>query len=138
MRIFFILFIVLSFCDCKSSKTNRNPDSYYLVTRIKRLNNWHIIYASKQDTLYKITSEKVDRNNQHGERIRVGHRYPFKLQSRTERIPYIIDNGKRIQLTAVGVECFGYDQETVICIEPEKGIYDLHFADNLKGLYFVK
>lgn len=134
---FTIFYILLTLFSCNSSK-NVNQDkketSSYLVKEISSINNWNIIYVTKQDSIYKIVTKKE--NNKNCEKIIVGKSYTFKLNSRKKNVPEI--NGVKISpVNSLDIQCYSYDEKTDICIEPEKGVYDLYHTDNIKGLCYM-
>lgn len=137
MRLLIFLIVVFA-VSCKNSKlTNQAKDLSYLVKKIDSKNNWHIIYASKQDSLFKIIVEKEINTTYNCDKIKVGGYYNFKLHSRKVEVVEI--NGVKVQpVNHLDIQCYSYDKETSICIEPKKGIYDLYHAENLKGLCLVK
>lgn len=134
-----LLFLIVVFVvSCKNSKlTNKAQNLSYLVKKIDSKNNWHIIYASKQDTLFKIIVGKEINTPYDCDKIKVGEYYNFKLHSRKQS-PLEI-NGVKVQpVNQLDIQCYAYDKETSICTEPKKGIYDLYHAENLKGLCLVQ
>jgi len=138
MRIFIILFFALFF-SCKNSQNIVHKDSKTLfkVIKIDFINTWGIIYATRNDTLFKIVS-KIDKSyNDSCNQVQKGGYYAFELNSRRDNVPEI--NGIKLKpVNYLDIECYGFDEKTNICIEPKKGIYDLHFAKNLKGLCLEK
>lgn len=106
------------------------------MKKIKSKNAWYIIYAEKQDTLYKVVVKKEIVSGE-CKKIAVGKYYDLELKSRRENAPEI--NGVKLQpMNYLDVECFSYDEETEICIEPKKRIYDLYYTNDLKGLCYLK
>ncbi len=124
--------------SCSGSKIlaqDKNDDSKYLIKKIRAKNSWHIIYAEKQESLYKIVVGKADMIRGDCERISVGKYYSLELKSIRDNAPEI--NG--IKLKPVNyVGCYVYDKSTEICLEPKKGILDLYYTDDLKGLCYLK
>lgn len=131
-------FMLLSCTGSKSLAEDRNDDSKYLIKKIRAKNSWHIIYAEKQDSLYKIVVGKADViRGDCDEKIAVGKYYDLELKSRRDNVPVI--NGIKLKpMNYLDVECYAYDEETEICIEPKKGILDLYYTDDLKGLCYLK
>lgn len=123
--------------SCSSSKglsQGKDDGSKYLIEKIKTKNSWYIIYAQKQDSLYKIVVGKEYLPGGDCNKIVVGKSYDLELKSRRENVPVI--NGVRLKpvnyldvkssaYDKEGIECYSYDEKTEICIEPKKGIYDL-------------
>lgn len=141
------IYLVLIFLSCAISKgftQEKNNSEMYLIEAIEKQNSWNIIYATKQDTVFKIVTggEKVKEDCN---KVIVGKYYNFKLKSRRENVPVI--NGIKLKpinhldvesnaYDKDGIECYSYDQETEICIEPERGINDIYYTEDLVGLCF--
>ena len=138
------LFIILLALSCSSVKKSIQEDNTcFFIKRIVSKNSWWIIYAQKQDSLYKIVTAKNVNNN--CEKIVIGRYYELELKSRRKNIPVI--NGVVLKPTNYlevkssaydknGIECYFYDDKTEICTNPEKGIHDLFYTDDIKGLCY--
>lgn len=101
----------------------------YQVYKIDSINHFYLVYAKKQDSLFKIVSQKESVQNCN--RIRQGGVYEFILRSRSEDRHV---GGKEIlPQNSLLVTCFYYDDSTKICLERDS-INDLHYAENLRGL----
>lgn len=136
-----VLGILASCCHSKMIGTTqknevspgtKNPISYN-VYKVDSINNFYLIYARKGASLYKIVSKKenvIDCN-----RIKEGGIYDFKLHTRSE--DRTIDGIKVLPQNSLLVNCFSYDDSTKICLERDS-INDLHYAENIKGLCFIK
>jgi len=130
------LIIILALVSCFNQKKYHNKSKDYLtdldlykVYKIDSIKNFYLIYAKRKDIPYKIVSEKTHVDN--CEPIRVNEKYPFILHSRL--------SSRKIGNTKImpgNVDCFYYGDSTFICLED--AIYDLHSADNIKGLCFLK
>jgi len=103
--------------------------------RIEQKNDWYIIYAEKNDSNYKIVSGKS--SNKTGVKIREGKRYNLTLRSQRDIAP-IINGMSIIPQNYMDIRCHTFDEKTIICIEPENGIYELYFCKDLDGLYLKK
>jgi len=140
MKVLLYTSVLVMFFSCSTSKEVINyskGENSYLIKKIKTKNSWHIIYAQKQDSLYKIVVGKESIPSADCKKIVVGKYYDLELKSRRENAPEI--NGVKLQpMNYLDVECYSYDEKTEICIEPKKGIYDLHYTDDLKGLCYLK
>ncbi|MEM6524671.1 MAG: hypothetical protein AAF693_12790 [Bacteroidota bacterium] len=150
MRILLNVYLVLMIFSCSSSKgltQDEDLESKYFIKKIKTKNSWHIIYASKQDNLYKIVVGKEAVANRECEKIAVNKYYALALKSRRENVPVI--NGVKLKpinhldvesnaYDKKGIECYSYDEDTEICIEPKNEIYDLYYTGDLKGLCYSK
>ena len=138
MRITIILILTI-ICSCRNSKNVSSTDKVGLfkIIKVGSLNNWHIIYATKNDTLFKIVSKKEKNVDSNCNKINGGQYYNLKIHSRKENPPEI--NGIKLSpVNYIDITCYSFDANTSICIEPKKGIYDLYFAENLKGLCLEK
>jgi len=127
--------------NCNSSKSITEAKNYengsFLITEIEQVNNWNVIYAENQKTKYKIVTGKNNDSDKSCIKIEVGKSYNLKLNSRKENVPEI--NGIKIKpVNDIDIDCYTYDEETNICIEPDNGIYDLYHTDNIKGLCYIK
>lgn len=104
----------------------KNDTVNYNIKKLDSLDNFYIIYATKDDWTYKIVSEKD--SNSCIELISVGKSYSFNLQNAKERI----------SAYALNVDCIIYNDTTKICIEKnDRMIAALFEASNLKGLCFI-
>lgn len=67
------------------------------------------------------------------DKIKTGKECDFVLESRKGSVPTI--NG--IKINPIGFTgCYYYSKDVSICLEPENGIWDLHKAKNIRGLYY--
>jgi hypothetical protein len=134
--LFLIITIIIACAQAKlinsSVKSpNKTDSNSYRVYKIDSINSYYLIYAKKSDTLYKIVSKKEKCENCN--MIYVNGVYLFKLHSSL----YL--NGKPIIPPASRLEISGlaYDKFTEIKFEGDS-IRDLYYADNIKGLCFIK
>lgn len=135
-----LLSIILLSCSySKNIQSNKiaavNTDStLYKVYKIDSLNNYYLIYAKKQNNLYKIVSKKeVLLGN---DKVKVGGKYDLKLSSIwTAKI--MVGGVNASPSITPHVTCLSFDDSTRICIERDS-INDLHQAENLRGLYLNK
>jgi len=133
MRVILIITSLLLYISCNSSKRliEKKEELKYKVDKIEFLNNWNVIYLSRGYNKYKLISYKAE--NRGCRKIKEGKKYNFILHSKKENPPVI--NGIKLDpVNYLDIHCYAYDNETNICIEPEKGIDDLYSAENLKGL----
>lgn len=147
---FIILLLAFVSVSCSSSKKipkDESTRSKYYIEKIQSKNSWHIIYASKQDSLYKIVVKKESKASPSCNKIAVKRYYNLDLKSRRENVPVI--NGIRLKpvnhldvesnsYNKDGIECYIYDKDTEICAEPENGIFDVHFTTDINGLCYMK
>ena len=137
-NIILLLFIFFASCG-KSVFTNKGNNlnlTSYKVYKIETINDYYLIYATKKDSLYKIVSKK-ESSTSNCTKIRLNNYYNFKLHSRRENAP-TIGGVKLNPVNYLDVHCYMYDKDTKICIDTKNGIYDLYYADNVKGLCFIK
>ncbi|MES2417941.1 MAG: hypothetical protein V4541_07110 [Bacteroidota bacterium] len=135
--VYFLLFAMLltSCLASKESSTEALSESHYLIKKIQKKNSWYIIYMKRKDTLYKIVS-KIDTNFKEScNKIVVGKSYNFDLHPRKDNAPII----GGVKLDPVGFTgCYNFDNRTTICLEPKKGIYELFYTNDLKGICYSK
>jgi len=117
--------------DLRKSTTFKRTSLDYKVYKIDSIDNYYLIYAKKSKTLYKIVSHKLSVVN--GNRIKLNTIYAFKLHSSL----HDPRNRFNLNMSQEEVTCFGYPDSTVICLEGDS-IKDLYYADNIKGLCFIK
>jgi hypothetical protein len=130
------MFLHSCFASRALTKVPKN-DSLYLIKSIDSVNNWYTIYAIKMDSTYKIVVKKEKLDLKCKRVIMVGESYRLELHSRKNEVPVI--NGIKISpINSLDIECYTYDENTVICIDPKKGIYDLYHTPNIKGLCYIK
>ena len=123
-------------CTKKSviNTTGMKETGQIRVYKISSINSYHIIYAQRNDTLFKIVSKKEYITNCNS--IRKNGSYDLKLHSIIMNRE--IGGVKILPQNSMLVNCYGFDKNTSICIEPKKGIYDLYVTENLKGLCLEK
>jgi hypothetical protein len=138
-----MLFIIIFLVACASSNLVRSTSlgsnemasdiANYKVYKIDSINTYYLIYAKKGDSLYKIVSKKT--LNTDCNRIKGGNDYAFKLHSSLTdiRIGGVLVSSKQLP----HVSCYTYDDSTKICLERDSINY-LYYADNIKGLCYVK
>lgn len=131
MKYILILFCLMA-CACTVFKSGYQKGHLYSVYKIDSINNYYLIYARSNDSLYKIVSKKS--TNTHGDYIRINKRYPFQLHSMLSTFKI---NGVSITPQTMNVNCFSFDKETSICLEGDS-IRNLYQGDNIHGLYFLR
>ncbi len=134
MRLLVFSIILLSALS-GTTQTNLadNNVELFKVEEIDTMNDWHIIYSTKGDSTYMIVSSNETIIIDKGEKIEIGKYYPFQLISLT-----IINGTKTIPLNYLDFTGVRLDEETLVNINPEKGIYDIYTSKNVVGLRFVK
>lgn len=108
-----------------------NTSNIYKVYKIDSINSYYLIYAKKEDSIFKIVSKKQQFENCNI--IKENGEYEFDLHSSLfgrniggESIP---------RPNSLMVNCFSYDDSTKICLEKDS-IIDLFYGDNIEGLCF--
>ncbi len=89
-----ILLITWLLCQTYVSFSQTKPNELYLIKKIHSLNNWNVIYASKQDSVYKIVVHKESVTTPNCRKLIKGHYYNLVLHSRRANPPII--NGVKL------------------------------------------
>lgn len=114
----------------KSIKSQEVTDRYN-VYQIDSIDNYFIIYAKKENAIFKIVSKKEE--SERCNMIRINSSYIFDLYSHSSVLPTI--NGETVTPVSVyDVVCYTFENGTKICTDRKNGIYDLYYAKNVKGL----
>lgn len=110
-----------------------NEDMAYTVTKLDSVNNWYFIYATRNDSTFKIVSMKnysCDCKN-----IIVGRNYNFVLQKRFENV--LSKEGlKLLPLNYSDIKGVSFDVDTDVFVVVEKEVYGLYSCKKLFGLCF--
>lgn len=124
--------LFLSGCIVKPISTKKQNWEYYQIKQIKSQDSIYIIYAQRNDTLFKILSKKEEGIvNPENEKIRIGGLYYFVLKSLFPKKILGYDILPPGGGGATGIKYYGASVQ----IEPKKNIWDLFEATNLRGLY---
>lgn len=128
------IFLGILFISCTSYKQQKTSklENLYHVYKLDSINNYYLIYAKKQDTIYKVVSKKEKLAN--CKMININSDYEFTLHSMRDSAP-VINGIKMTPVNYMDINCYQFDENTSIC--KEKDIYDLYFSDNIKGLCFI-
>ena len=127
--------ILFSCSSTKKAKTVSDSNTKYHIKKIGKKNSWYIIYAERKGALFKIVSHEESIVDESCKKIVVGGKYDLELKSKKDNAPII----GRIKLAPVGYTgCYEFDKETTICLEPKRGIYDLFYTSDLKGICYLK
>jgi hypothetical protein len=163
MKILYFLIIYLV-CSTLQTYCINNPDSLFKVTRIKSKGDYYIIYAKRNDSLFKIISKKVSVSYHNLELLKKGEYYYFdfkfdekKKDNKVEPEPEIVNNLEikktdysvnfhKKKLSEEKVEPldgrinnknkYFYDGNTKIRLT-KRFHYGLYSTINLIGLYYV-
>ncbi|PSL25864.1 hypothetical protein CLV42_11269 [Chitinophaga ginsengisoli] len=130
--LYLLLFVCLAACR-SSSKLSDYKGNIYLIRKVKSVNNWYVIYATKKDSVYKIIVQKENTDTLScREKVNIGKYYKLILHSRKKDPPSL--NGIPIRpMNSLDIQCYQYDEVTEFCIEPREGIYDLYSTESIKG-----
>lgn len=131
--IFFIFFLGILLFSSFVEKDNNCMEVEYKVIKIDSIKNWFFIYATRNDSTFKIVSIKVQ--NCECQKILEGRLYQFKLKKRIENV--LTKEGMKI-LPMNYADIFGtsFDPNTDIFVPREKNIYGLYSCEDLKGLCY--
>ncbi len=138
-----IAILLFVFIGCTTTKTTIKPDNkisrdnsiltgahMYKIYKVDSINNYYILYAKKNDYIFKIISKKEVNLNCNA--VKMNGSYNLNLKSVWEYDTVI--NNKKISFSKViNVNCLGLNDSTTICLERDS-INDLHYAENLRGL----
>ncbi|WP_417366730.1 hypothetical protein [Flavobacterium beibuense] len=131
MRYFLLLLTVLILSCGSHNKNNKSPNSAYIY-KIESINDYYLIYAKRNDSLFKIVSKKESTEN--CLTIKKGQSYNLNLKSLYDVAPII--NG--VKIYTFQIDCYAFDEQTSICLERNNGIHDLYFTDDIIGLCYKK
>lgn len=133
-----ICMILFLWCMGIESMYGQNGDSIkeYRIERITKKNNWYFIYASRNDSLFKIVSKRTADKGKYTrhDKIRRHKKYHLILESYSDNAPVV--NGVKVVVPGyTGGFCL--DSCTTVMLEPRNGIWDLYASPNLKELYYL-
>lgn len=131
MKKLLFLIIAMAFIACSATREINSPNSDKEIAsqfKIKKINwfrNNYIIYAKRNDSLFKIVNDVKDMDVSYRDKIRVGKSYNIDLQKM-----HPLDSIFGIPVMPnLGVRYVNY-------IEIEEKCHNvLYFAKNLNGLY---
>lgn len=111
--------------DISNNNVNKEIASQFKIKKIKWFRNQFIIYATRNDSTFKIVSDIKHTSVSDSDEIRVGKSYNLDLE---KYYPYDSLFGMGVMLN-LGIKYVNY-----IEVE-EKCHYSLYLAKNLNGLY---
>lgn len=120
-----MLSIILISLSCNSLK-NESTKIGYKILKIDSIADVYVVHAINNKQYFKIVSHKVESKDSYCERIKVGNKYRLNLKS-------LFLNKEKLPLSVNGLDFYGQ----TINIE-EDSIFDIHTANNLKGLCLLK
>jgi hypothetical protein len=127
--IFFFFGIGLSYSFTNKSNDSKKID--YTIIKIDSIKNWYFIYATRNDSVFKIVS--IKNKNCKCERISIGKRYHLELQKRLENV-LSKDGLKIIPMNYLDESGIAFDQNTDVFVPHEKGTFGLYSCKNMEGL----
>jgi len=103
----------------------------YCINKIDSIKNWYIIYAIRNDTIFKIVSMKSQEKG--CTKISIGNKYNLILVKRLENVlsPYGL---KLLPMNYLDIKGSKFDENNDVFVEYEKGVIGLYTCDALKGL----
>jgi hypothetical protein len=131
-----ILFLFL-FLSCNNtkhivSKEDNSQYSLYRITKIKEYKSYYLVYANRNDSVFKIISNKESIYSS-GEKIRSKRQYDIELRKIfPDDSIFGIPMAPNLEIRGIGMS-----DGTIVNIE-EKSHNTLYSADNLDGVYLKK
>jgi hypothetical protein len=134
-----IFAVMLIFWGCKALRRLPQSDAstpikpltsqVYKIVKIDSLRNYYIIYAQRNNSLYKIVSKKAYINDSVCEKIKINLSYSLLLNSMS------IINGKRVtpSVSTYEVSAIAVDDSTFIPLDTLSH-WELYYTNNLSGL----
>lgn len=140
MKKYFVLLVII-IVSCKSYKSNNNLENIavsnldnYNVYKIDSLNSYYLIYAKRENLLYKIVSKKANCNY---EKIKIDSNYKLKLRPMNiMKLKNLPSNDQPMNYLDFIDSCQKLDDSTKVCLE--RYMTDLYYVDNMKGLCIIK
>lgn len=128
--LFFSLFLIFSSCFYKKSnyKLPNNQLNLFEVVKIDSIDDKYLIYAKRNDSIWKIVSSKNKVNNNCFNIIKKDDFYNFKIKS-------LFDDRFFQKRDIAGIRYNG----TIIKLSDslENVIWDLYISENIQGLCFI-
>ena len=118
-----------------TNKSNECTEIDYTIIKIDSIKNWYLIYATRNDSIFKIVS--IKNQNFKCERILVGKRYHLELQKRLENV-LSKDGLKIMPMNYLDVSGIVFDPYTDVFVPNEKGIFGFYTCKNIEGLCHVE
>lgn len=129
-----LLFSCAGAAHVEKSKAQNKNEILHKIEAIDSINSFYIVYTLIEERTYKIVSKK--NNNEGCVKIKTGNSYKLKLESLlSEKIK--LGDTEFSSINSLQVDCFYFEENTKICREPDKNIYDLFKSENLNGLCYI-
>ncbi len=115
----FTKYIICSLLLLTCYEFSFGQESPYKIEKLEKVKSYYVIYASKNDTTFKIVSKREPVSNCN--KIKRSNSYNLKFSE------VILQCGSQ-------VNCFNFPDKTVVCKDDNFGLY---VATNLKGLCLI-
>ena len=129
-----VLFLLLALSCSLSNHLNgiKNNEELYKVVKIKEENTYYIVYIQRNDSIFKVISDKINISN-NCNRIKVKSKYKLELR-KTAPIDSILGIPIAPNLGVTGMEM---TDGSILEFE-EKSHYTIYRTNNLDGLCLIK
>jgi len=122
-----IFAVTVSFC----TPFSRTIAQSYTINRIDSIENFYVIYATRNDSTFQIASKKAKVLN--CDQLKINAKYSLKLKSRV--FTGKANGAKITSATNDLVKCIGLDRVTVVCFD-DNCVQDLFYTENIEGLCY--
>lgn len=133
--IYCMLLIGTLLCGCKTVENKpiaNSSDSFLTVNKVKKQKNGvYVIYANRNDSLFKIVSYYDKKKNKCNKKLTKGMRFQVQMQS-------VFGDFERETKMIPPCNLVMEFRGAAIGKEPERGIDDVWFSEELNGPYLVK
>ncbi|WP_455584679.1 hypothetical protein [Bacteroides sp.] len=129
--LFILLILCWSYKGTAQITREKTPDYSLKINRINNIKSYYIIYAQRNDSVFKIVSRKQDNSNNSCKKIEVGKSYLLNL-----RVIFPLDSiwGFKI-MNPLDVSDMVLEEGVTIKIE-KSSHYKIYESENLNGLYY--
>lgn len=113
----------------------KETENDYCINKIDSIKNWYIIYAMRNDTIFKIVSMKSQEKD--CAKISIGNRYNLVLTKRLGNV--LSPNGlKLLPMNYLDIDNNGFDENNDVFVKNEKGVIGLYTCNDLEGLCLIE
>ncbi len=135
LSIYTFIIIGIILLSGNNEKDSQYKQDDYQICKIDSIKNWYLIYAVRNDSIFKIASMK--KTHEECERIIIGKKYNFLLQKRLENV--LSSNGlKMLPINYLHIEEQNFNDSTDIFIKYEEGVYGIYTCENLEEICFMQ